>query len=285
MITYFLVDGGGSKTCGRLIRADTGAILFESIGGPGNLSLGAETVWDVIEKLLVDCSIKPDMYVCGLAGSEYCLERQKFLRYAKRKTILVSDRESGLVGAHKGLPGACLTVGTGVVLSWLDFDKQLHHRGGLGFVLGDCGGGAWLGLNAVRELAVSAQSNSLSAQQSDLVSKFQIGPDLPDWVAFANKATPKQFALLATNLVKAHRTNAWAKALFEHGCDLLEDLLQAAPKKLPLALVGGLAPVYRELLNARGLDLVEAKGDALDGLALIACQKDETLCRSWVVHE
>lgn len=285
MNTYLLVDGGGSKTSIRLIEAKTGKYLFESQGGPGSLVAGAICVWATINDLLSSCPIRPDEFVCGLAGSECENERREFLSQAQMRTLVVSDCDSGLFGAHQGQPGCCLTVGTGVALSWIDQDQIVYRRGGLGFILGDEGGGAWLGLQAIRSLAVTAQTDKLTLDQFCMLSKFQIGYNLADWIHFANQATPREFAKLARPLVEERLENLWAQSILDRGCGHLLSVLAAVPPELRISLLGGLSPVYRELLYNRGIHTSDAKGDALDGLAFIAQYQDVIKIEKWISHE
>lgn len=272
MTVWALVDGGGSKTHVRLVDAATGATLSECRSGPGNLTLGAETVWSSIQAALETPGVpEPTQIFAGLAGVESIGARDAFLAQARWPTTLISDRDSGLCGAFLGDPGACLTVGTGVALSWQTHDGVMHRRGGLGFVLGDEGGGAWIGRRVVQLLAYQADRGVLDETHRAVAEALGIGVALSAWVAFGQQARPAEFAALAPVVFAlADSGVSLATRVVDEGVSALLDLLDGLPLDLSIALVGGLAVCYQDRLCERGLPIVDAKGDALDGLWLDA---------------
>lgn len=277
-----LVDGGGTKTLVRLVESETEAVIAEARVGPGNLSEGAETVWARIQEALNAFPVPADRVLAGLAGSEYDLHREQFLANAPVPTELVSDRDSGLMGAHAGKPGVCLTVGTGVALAWMDLNGRIERRGGFGFVLGDQGGGAWLGLQCMRQLLPMLDSAALDADEKALLLACGLSTEPSAWMMFAGQASPATFAALSEPIVAADRAgNEAAKRLLQAGVDALLELLQSAPSDLPVAAVGGLSAVYRPLLQARGIPMVLPQGDALDGLLYIWRETTGSAIERW----
>ena len=112
-----LIDGGGTKTRVRFLNQADQTVISEVVTGPSNLGLGADVCLKQIMQAIALAGVPmPVRYVAGLAGSEYIEQRSAFLSNAPCETLLVSDRDSGLFGAHCGMPGGCLTVGTGVAL-------------------------------------------------------------------------------------------------------------------------------------------------------------------------
>lgn len=287
MTIWALVDGGGSKTRIRVIDAATGDILSESRSGPGNLTLGADTVWTSILAGLENPGVpQPAHIFAGLAGVESIDAREAFLMQARWPTTLISDRDSGLCGALLGAPGACLTVGTGVALSWLAGDGVVHRRGGLGFVLGDEGGGAWIGRRVVQLLAYHADRGLLDGASEHVAKALGMGVSLPEWVAFGQQAKPADFAALAPMVFTlADAGEALPKRVIDEGVAALIDLLSAVPSDLPIALVGGLTGCYVDRLREFGLPIVDAKGDALDGLWLDASGRVTLNLQRWSTHE
>lgn len=287
MTIWALVDGGGSKTRIRVIDAATGDILSESRSGPGNLTLGAEIVWTSIRAGLETPGVPQSTHIfAGLAGVESTGAREAFLAQARWPTTLISDRDSGLCGAFLGAPGACLTVGTGVALSWQTHDGVIHRRGGLGFVLGDEGGGAWVGRRVVQLLAHQADRGLLDDASEHVAMALGMGATLPEWVAFGQQAKPADFAALAPVVFTLADAGApLPKRVIDEGVSALVDLLSAVPSQLPIALVGGLTGCYVDRLREFGLPIVDAKGDALDGLWLDASGRVTLDLQRWSTDE
>jgi glucosamine kinase len=280
-----LVDGGGTKTLVRLVQLETEGVVAETRVGPGNLSEGADQVWARIEEALRTFPVPADYILAGLAGSEYHLYRDQFLADAPMPTELVSDRDSGLVGAHAGKPGVCLTVGTGVALAWMDQTGRVECRGGFGFLLGDQGGGAWLGHQCMRHLLPALAHRALDADGEALRVACGLSKQASDWMVFADQATPATFAALSEPIVEAANAgNQIARRLIETGTDALHELLTLAPSNLPVAAVGGLATVYGPLLQQRGLPMRQPQGDALDGLMSIWRGTSGLAIERWSSH-
>ncbi len=264
------VDGGGTKTRVRLVDHSVGAIVGEVVTGPANLGLGCKACWNQIGRAIDIAGLDlPARCVVGLAGTEYSEERQGFLASAPFPTILVSDRDAGLFGAHGGRPGGCLTVGTGVSFAWLDPRGIITRRGGFGFMLGDQGGGAWMGQRLLCGLIRLADRSDLQPSHISLIESLEIGASPTDWITFANQATPLEFGSLAPKVLNTESTISLSADIISEGVAELESLIREFPKVLPLALVGGLAHAYKNHLKMLGFDVVTADGNALDGLSYI----------------
>ena len=238
--------------------------------GPANLGLGFGACWNQIERAIDLAGLDPPVrYVVGLAGTEYRIERQQFLASAPRPTVLVSDRDAGLFGAHSGRPGGCLTIGTGVSFAWLNERGVVTRRGGFGFVLGDQGGGAWMGQRLLCGLIRLADRDDLLPSHINLIESLEIGPTPNDWITFANRATPCEFGSLAPSVLNTKSSMSLSANIIAEGVAELKSLIRDLPKNLSLALVGGLAHAYESQLEALGYEIVTADGDALDGLSYI----------------
>ena len=182
---------------------------------------------------------------------------------------MVSDRDAGLFGAHSGRPGGCLTIGTGVSFAWLNESGVVTRRGGFGFVLGDQGGGAWIGQRLLCGLIRLADRGDLLPSHINLIESLEIGPTPNDWINFANRATPLEFGSLAPSVLNTESSMLLSASIISEGVVELESLVRDLPKNLSLALVGGLAHAYESQLGALGYEIVTADGDALDGLSYI----------------
>ena len=276
-----LIDGGGSKTCIRFIDRTSGVLITETVAGPSNLGLGAEACWLSITQACDIAKVVPSRYIAGMAGTEYVSCRSTFLDEAPAPLILVSDRDSGLFGANFGYAGGCLTVGTGVSFAWLDDGLKLYRRGGLGFILGDQGGGAWLGRRVLQELAQLSDRGLLEPLHCHLIHELDIGDTCADWMQFAKDAKPVDFSVLAKVVVTLSSEIPLCDSLVQEGASALTAPLIDFPRHLPVALVGGLAKVYEPRLRAFEFNIVQPLGDALNGLDYIDQHLDELTIEYW----
>ena len=280
-----LVDGGGTKTRVRFLNQADQTVVSEVVTGSSNLGLGAGSCWEQIREAIDLAGFPtPTKCVAGMAGSEYVAERSEFLSKAPCETLLVSDRDSGLFGAHLGASGGCLTVGTGVAFAWVDELGQLSRRGGFGFVLGDQGGGAWIGWRVLQELVRLEDRGGLSQSHRHLVYKLGIGETVNQWMQFANQAGPREFASLAKVVMESEEQVSLSQDILDEGLMELGRVIQDFPKYLPIALVGGLSGFYAPRIKAQGYQVVDPKGDALDGLAYIDQHLQKLTVEYWISH-
>ncbi|MFI6448183.1 BadF/BadG/BcrA/BcrD ATPase family protein [Kitasatospora sp. NPDC050543] len=66
-----------------------------------------------------------------------------------RRLILASDAVAAYAGALGARPGVVVAAGTGMVALGTDLATGWHRADGWGHLLGDCGGGAWIGRAAL----------------------------------------------------------------------------------------------------------------------------------------
>ena len=129
----------------------------------------------------------------GVAGTD-TLRATKFLGISALSNQFGFDF-AGLFGAHSGRPGGCLTIGTGVSFAWWNESGVVTRRGGFGFVLGDQGGGAWIGQRLLCGLIRLADRGDLLPSHINLIESLEIGPTPNDWITFANQASPSASVL------------------------------------------------------------------------------------------
>ena len=67
-----------------------------------------------------------------------------------RRTVVASDAVTALVGAHGLRPGVVIAAGTGVIALGTDFAATWRRVDGWAHLLGDDGGGAWIGIRGLR---------------------------------------------------------------------------------------------------------------------------------------
>ena len=274
-----VVDGGGSGC--RLGAFDAhGTLCATAANGPASLSLGEEQAWlhisrgltTLAEQLGESSNWLPSELCLGLSGALRSARRERFLALLPPsiKVILVTDGRAQLLGASGGEPGACLAVGTGSVLHWLDDAGNIDMAGGWGFPMGDEGSGAWLGfqlINAYLWYRDTRQPNTVVPAIFKALED-RIGVEVSEVQAWSTNTRSTELASLAPMIVSgAEQGDALANTLLERGAEQCARLLSVAPGTLPVYMVGGLANIYQTRLAPSIQKRLHApQGDAFSGL-------------------
>ncbi|MBO1359261.1 ATPase [Acetobacter sacchari] len=284
------IDGGASKTILRLLTPD-GVVLGEGRSGPANVATDPDQACASIEAALCDALIAAQLqrhdigrdglrvYAgAGVAGAEVAGRaaaiRDAFPDFAALVTR--TDAYTSCLGAHGGKDGAVVAIGTGSVGYAISGD-QSHRVGGWGFPQGDEGGGAWIGLQAVRHVLHCHDGRE---PKTDLFQRIWAKLDQDgtgDPLGWAIGASASRFATLTPIVISAShdRDHVASKILYDAAkeiANISSTLLKNKPfLHLPLSILGGLAPILLPYLPETTKKLIVApKGDALDGAASLA---------------
>jgi len=282
---YFVgVDGGGTKTLLRLADSD-GKVIAEGVGGPANIRLSVEQTWDSIlnawKSAMAYAGLIEDSgdFYCGagLAGTEIPDACETFLETKNpfKHVELESDGYTSCMGAHNGADGAIIAIGTGVIAYQIDGDVSTSI-GGWGFPHGDEGGGAWIGLNAVRATFQWLDGRLEKAPLYQAVFEH-FHEDKNEMVIWANSVGSTEFASLTPLVVNyAKKQDPAAKKCMEqaaHEIDRYGDALlekQHTTDPLPCCLLGGLGNIIEPWLDPRLKErLIPAKSDSTAGALLM----------------
>lgn len=282
-------DGGGTKTKVQ-VEDESGKILGTGKSGPGNIRTSVDIAWNSVLNGLKEALLQAGLKLedpnyeyhagLGLAGYEVPEAVKDFLRrrHPFKSITLESDAIIACLGAHAGEDGAIIIVGTGVHGCEV-FNKNIFHVGGWGFPHGDEGGGAWLGMEAVRITLKSVDGRSYVTPLCEAVlEKFE--NDVTALVTWAVQARPGDFGTLAPLVIEhAGLEDPHALMLLDTAAveiDLVAEALDDAieGQTLPLSLFGGIAPHLKSKLSpdvqAR---LVDRRFDATRGAIFLARQK------------
>jgi glucosamine kinase len=282
------VDGGATKTLLRLENAQ-GDLLGQGHGGAANIRLSSEGSWrsirEALAQALAQAGLPPDARGyrlhcgAGLAGTEVLGARERFLAFAHpfARLVLRSDAHVACFGAHGGEDGAVIAVGTGTIGFQIEAGRE-SRVGGWGFPHGDEGGGAWLGMEAVRRTLHWLDGRAPADPLQEAV-QARFNGDLRELVAWANAASATEFAQIAPLVVEhAGQGTPLALALARQAATEVDRIGQAlaakSRRKLPCSLLGGLAPFIESRLG-EGLraQLVPARYDPVRG-ALVMVRAD-----------
>lgn len=249
----FAVDGGASKTEVEL-RSMDGSVLARHRGGPCNLYQDPDAGLAVIRAGWEACRGQTGAVVAetclsaGLAGLGGPRTQPRFYATFQDfgRLCLSSDGYVALVGAYGRAPGAMLSIGTGTVGSRFDAAGVFTQLGGWGFLAGDRGGGAWLGLEAVKAWLEHREGTGIGHGSKRLwdAVEARLGTERAAILGWLRDASPAMFASLVPEVLLAA----------SEGCDVAVALLREAGAylarlaralcldgTLELALSGGLA--------------------------------------------
>ncbi|MEU6819756.1 BadF/BadG/BcrA/BcrD ATPase family protein [Streptomyces atriruber] len=209
-----------------------------------------------------------------------------------RRTALAADAVTAYAGALGDRPGAVVAAGTGMIAIGTDLTAW-HRADGWGHLLGDCGGGAWIG-RAGLEAAMRAHDGRRGGSRALLArAEAVFGPPagLPgqlyprtDRPAVLASFAPDVAACAADDPVADGILRAAARHIAEAAaavCPSTETSADTSADTCEVAFTGGLfrlgepllAPLREEvaaqLPHARP---VPAAGDPLDGALHIAAE-------------
>jgi glucosamine kinase len=132
-----------------------------------------------------------------------------------RQLVAETDSFTMLVGAHGGKPGAIVAAGTGSIGEVLRPDGTRFSVGGWGFPVSDEGGGAWLGMRAVRWR--SARSTAAQRRHAGAPCLGTLRRDRDTLQAWCDQRRQFEYAQLAPRVFDAERRSRGAQLLARRG--------------------------------------------------------------------
>ena len=153
------IDAGGTKTV-CLLADERGRIVAEARGGGANLQASGElevekVLHRVMEEAIGDQDIQPAAICLGIAGvdreADAAAVRGIMRRIGfKTRTLIVNDALIALVAGAGDRPGVVIVAGTGSIAYGRDAGGRAARSSGWGYLLGDEGGGYWIGRAALQ---------------------------------------------------------------------------------------------------------------------------------------
>jgi glucosamine kinase len=248
------VDAGGTGT--RAVVVEESAIVDRVDIGPLNVLLHADSVVrlaDLIAETKVDAA---GLGLPGVQNVEDAARVAAALRPLTSVPVAVTDdSEAALLGAFDGAPGIIVIAGTGSIACGRGEGGKLVRIGGHGFLLGDDGGGYWIGRECLRAaLRADEGSGPPTALVETVVRVF--GADLRDAVRRIHEApTDRELFTSLVPLAAALHDDEVALDIFHRSAQHLAHLaetLRFTLGPLPVAMVGGVfrAAAVREAFVA-----------------------------------
>ncbi len=279
---YFMgIDGGGSR-CRARLRDSAGRLVASGHGGSANVYIdfdGAlKTIRSCIDDTLaqagLDGSVTARLSVgLGLAGasSRLMAEQVEGALQGIAQVKVVNDAVTACIGAHAGQDGGLIIAGTGS--AGVARVAGTHTIvGGRGFVLGDDGSGARIGLEAWRR-ALRAHDGLEDA--SDFTRKLmaQYDNDPVAVIRWGLRARSSDYGAYAPATFNAAAAgDPVARSIIDAAARSLTELA-AALQKLGaehMAMVGGIAEAIRPYMPAEtGALFAVPLMDAVEGAILL----------------
>ncbi|NGN64457.1 ATPase [Streptomyces sp. A7024] len=307
------VDSGGSGVRVALTRAAAGASAggadsggpgaartaesrSPAVTGPSGIDADSllEQVLPLAEKLLSEADAGPGDVTAACVGAAGMASLGDDLRarlpgmlhraLGVRRLALAADGVTAYAGALGQRPGAVVAAGTGMIAVGTALDESGWKRAdGWGHLLGDCGGGAWIG-RAGLEAAMRAhdgRDGGSAALLERLAAVFGSAPAMPGQL-YPRPDRPAVLASFAPEVAACAETDEVAADILREAA---RHIAAAAAAVCPrergssVALTGGLFRIGAPLLDplhARlhevlpEADIAAAAGDPLDGSVRIA---------------
>ena len=281
---FFCVDGGGTRSRGRLVDAE-GRALAEATGGPCNPSTDFDRAVASIGDLWRQCcqaigrsdnQVDGIVFALGSAGI-YLAAGETFVAACPpfSRHCLMSDGYAALIGAGSGAPCSLIIIGTGVAGHRLYANGLSIQRDAWGWIAGDRGSGSWIGQKALRHCLAAldgvAPQDGLS--RAVLSAIGGVAALRGGWI---RDLGPERLGALAPLVLEqANAGDDAAERIRDRAIEHLAALIGViAGPDAPLYAAGGLvAPLRARLAQKSGLPILEPKGDALTGCWLVATRK------------
>ena len=246
------VDGGGTKCRACVYNSDL-EIIGSGVGGPSNPFHGEAqaqaSIINAIKMALVDAGLPPSsanslIVGAGLAGVNVpaVFESMNAWQHPFKKLYLTTDLHIACLGAHNQDKGAVIVSGTGSCGYSLVNGKSTMI-GGHGFLLGDKGSGAWLGLEAVKAVLLAQDNLGPQTFLNKLISDYLNATGILI-VEKLSAAKSSDYAQLARFVFEAvHHGDDVAKNILREGAAYIDALAEKLWETQPgrMAFIGGLS--------------------------------------------
>lgn len=181
------IDAGGTKTV-CLLADQQGRVLAEARGGGANLQSVGEldvekVLYGVMDAALARHDVRPEAICLGIAGVDRPADADAVRAIMKRigfksQTLVVNDALVALVAGAGDEPGVVVVAGTGSIAYGRNAGGQAARAGGWGYLLGDEGGGFWIGRAALSAVVRQFDGRGPATMLTELVLR-QLGLSSP----------------------------------------------------------------------------------------------------------
>src|SRR5437867_1873573 len=255
------IDGGGTKTRALLVD-EHGERIAEAIGAgsavrPQEVERSAGIIAGVVRDALEigeKTDVRPRVLCVGVAGVGREPERQELwdalvAHQLAEEVVVQTDFAVALDDAFGDGPGVLLIAGTGSSAFGRGPTGATARCGGWGPIIGDEGGGAWIGRRALSVVAAASDGREPETALTGAVltaAEVSEAWELIRWAAAASPGTLATLAPVVMNVAEHGdlRANAIVSMAVEelslHVRALARQLFTDERASVPVALTGGL---------------------------------------------
>ncbi|WP_223623515.1 BadF/BadG/BcrA/BcrD ATPase family protein [Microbacterium sp. EST19A] len=284
------VDVGQS---GCRLRLDDGDVIEAPLGvvaltGDEHVTALAQTVID-----LVPPGTRPELVGVGLSGfvedspAPARLAERLRVHLGARTTVVAADAVTAFLGTVGARAGTVVICGTGVAALGVSDAGGLRRIDARGYLLGDFGGGAWIGQRGLQAALDALEGRGPATTLADASLRLGSPADIYHG-AMGSTPAPQYIAAFAPDVIgAADEGDAAALGILADAADQLARTIGAARLGPgPIGLTGGLTrsssfvSAVRTALDRRDVEVDEfvVQPDAgLDGARIVA---EDTRIRS-----
>jgi glucosamine kinase len=243
-MTVVGVDAGGTGSRAVVVR--DGAVVERRDLGPLNLILHADAV-DRLAELLTD--VRATAAGLGLAGLRSAVDGERVATALTARTgariAVGDDTDAALAGAFRGGPGVVVIAGTGSGAAGRDGAGREVRVGGHGFLLGDEGGGYWIGREAVRAALRAQDGTGPPTALRGVVDRAFRSVESVEREVHERPTDRQLFARLVPAVAAAAGEDAEARRILADAAAHLVDLAEAVRARLGPLRVAGVGGIFR----------------------------------------
>jgi glucosamine kinase len=298
MARVIAIDGGGSGVRAAVVDAGL-RVLGQGTAGPGNPNTvgpdaASANLQSAMRAALAEAESRPEQIggvcagVAGIMASGRADWLAEVLAGVCQAAVIraCADYEIALAGAHGGQPGMLILAGTGSLACGANAAGQTALIGAWGYLLGDEGGGFWLGMRGLRAAIRAGDGTGPATSLLDVLQTTLALPSLRDLVGWLYRPegipTREVAALAPLVLAQAEAGDGVAGEIVQAGAAYLYRAAGEVQRRLdlpegPFAFAGSLLttnnPLSWTLCRALGLPTIPpARHAPLIGAALLAFQ-------------
>jgi N-acetylglucosamine kinase-like BadF-type ATPase len=250
------VDAGGTGT--RAVVVEDGVVVGRRDLGPINVLLHDDAL-DRLAGVVTDVGASAAGFgLAGLRSDQHARGVQAELAARTGARVAVGDdTDAALAGAFAGGPGIVVIAGTGSGAAGRDAAGRTVRVGGHGYLLGDEGGGYWIGREAVRAVMRAADGTGPATALSAVVLRA-FGSVTGAEQQVHRRPTDRELLARLVPALAAASGDGEADRILAEAAGHLVDLARAVRARLgelPVAAVGGIfrcAPVAAAFRAATG---------------------------------
>jgi N-acetylglucosamine kinase len=172
------IDAGGTKTV-CLLADEEGRVAAEARGGGANLQSVGElevekVLHGVMEAAVAGRALTPAAICLGIAGVDRPSDADTIRGIMHRightaRTLVVNDALVALEAGAGDQPGVVIVAGTGSIAYGRNGLEQAARAGGWGYLLGDEGGGFWIGRSALAAVVRQFDGRGPATRLTELI--------------------------------------------------------------------------------------------------------------------